>query len=128
MNVLKTLFGSVAEKAVDVVDQFVTDKDEAAKLKAQLVQRFQESADAELQAKASVIRAEATGESWLQRNWRPMVMLWFAALVGAHWVGFTAENLSEEQILGLLKIVQYGLSGYVVGRSGEKIMREWKKG
>jgi len=56
-----------------------------------------------------------------------MIMLWFAGLVGAHWLGFTPENLSEESIARLLDIVQVGLGGYVIGRSAEKVVKEWKK-
>ena len=54
-------------------------------------------------------------------------MLWFAGLVGAHWLGFTPENLSQDTVNHLLTIVQVGVGGYVIGRSGEKIMREYRK-
>jgi len=76
-----------------------------------------------IQQRGSVVKAEAQGESWLQRNWRPLVMLWFAALVGGYWFGFTPDNLSEQNVGALFEIVQYGLSGYIVGRSAEKITR-----
>lgn len=70
-----------------------------------------------------VVVAEAKGESWLQRNWRPLVMLWFAGLVGAHWLGFTAPNITEQVVLSLLGLVKLGLGGYVVGRSTEKVAK-----
>ena len=76
-----------------------------------------------IQQRGSVVQAEASGESWLQRNWRPMVMLWFAGLVGGYWFGFTPDNLSDETVGALFEIVQYGLSGYIIGRSAEKITR-----
>ena len=83
---------------------------------------------AELQAAAGVVAAEATGESWLQRNWRPVTMLTFVALVVAHWLGWTAPGISEAQIQSLLEIVKIGLGGYVVGRSAEKVVKTWKAG
>lgn len=76
---------------------------------------------------ASTVIAEAGGESDLQRNWRPIVMLWFAALVGAHWLGLTPDTLKNDQVLALLEIVKLGLAGYVVGRSAEKVMKEYKR-
>jgi len=76
-----------------------------------------------IQQRGSVVTAEANGESWLQRNWRPLVMLWFAGLVGGYWFGFTPENLSQETVTALFDIVQYGLSGYIIGRSAEKVTR-----
>lgn len=76
-----------------------------------------------IEQRASVITAETNAEGWLQRNWRPLVMLWFAGLVGAHWLGFTPDNLDTGTVGQLLDIVQYGLTGYVVGRSAEKITK-----
>ena len=54
-------------------------------------------------------------------------MLTFVSLIVAHWLGFTAENIEEEEVIMLLEIVKIGLGGYVLGRSGEKIMKEYKK-
>lgn len=135
MNVLRTLLGGVAEKAVDVVDQFVTDKDQAAKLKASLISRIQESADAELQAKASVIRAEATGESWLQRNWRPILMLVIVTIVANNYLlaPYLQALFGADAALSLVlpdrlwDLMTLGVGGYVAGRSGEKMVKAWKQ-
>ena len=80
-----------------------------------------------LKTRANVIMAESGGESFLQRNWRPIVMLWFAALVGLHWFGKTPTNLSPESITGLLDIVKLGIGGYVVGQSVEKVAKTWNQ-
>lgn len=109
-----------------IIDKLIPDKEAAAQAKIKLVELDQQGGLAELQGAVSIITAEAKGESWLQRNWRPMIMLWFAALVGAHWLGFTPENLGEKQILSLLDIVKVGIGGYVVGRSAEKVMKAYK--
>lgn len=109
-----------------IIDKLIPDKQAAAEAKIKLVELDQQGGLAELQGAISVITAEANGESWLQRNWRPLVMVWFAALVGAHWLGFTPENLTEVQITGLLDIVKIGIGGYVLGRSAEKTMKAYK--
>ena len=44
-----------------------------------------------------------------------------AALIVARWFGWAAPNLSEAEYLKLWSIVEFGLGGYVVGRSVEKI-------
>ena len=110
-----------------IIDKAVPDKEQAADLKAKITLEAMKQDSTELQAATSIILAEANGESWLQRNWRPMMMLWFAGLVGAHWLGYTPDNLSQDTINHLLTIVQVGIGGYVLGRSGEKIVREYKK-
>ncbi|MCD6006896.1 3TM-type holin [Halomonas sp. IOP_31] len=78
---------------------------------------------ARLESRSNIITAEAQGESWLQRNWRPLLMMWFAALVGGYWFGLTPDNLSQDTVLALFDIVQLGVGGYIAGRSAEKITR-----
>lgn len=73
--------------------------------------------------KTDVITAEAKGESWIQRSWRPVTMLTFVALVVARWMGFTVANVSPELEQELMLIIQIGLGGYVVGRSAEKVAK-----
>lgn len=76
---------------------------------------------ARIEMRGQVVQAEAKGESWLQRNWRPLTMLWFGVLIGGYWFGHTPPNLSEESILSLFGLMKLGLGGYVIGRSAEKI-------
>jgi hypothetical protein len=109
------------------IDKAVPDKDQAEQLKAQITLAAMNEGRAELEGAVKIITAEAQGESWLQRNWRPTVMLTLTGLVVAHWLGWTAPNLPEDQVLMLLDIVKIGLGGYVVGRSAEKVVREYKK-
>lgn len=76
-----------------------------------------------MQMQANIIQTEAKGESWIQRSWRPIAMLWCLFLVGMHWFGFTPENMSQETVDNLFLLVQLGLGGYVVGRSAEKVAK-----
>jgi hypothetical protein len=110
-----------------VLDKVVPDAAERDRISFEIQKLLMGNQSKELEQAVQVILAEAKGESWLQRNWRPVLMLWFAGLVGAHWLGFTPPNLPESVVIGLLDIVQVGIGGYVLGRSGEKIIREWKK-
>lgn len=124
---IQALIGPIAGLIGKAIDKAVPDKSEAERLKAQITMEAMSQQHAELQGAVDIILAEARGESWLQRNWRPMLMLLFAGLVAAHWLGFTPENLSQETVNHLLDIVQVGIGGYVLGRSAEKVVREYKK-
>jgi len=77
-----------------------------------------------LEVRGQAVQAEAKGESWLQRNWRPLTMVWFSALIGGYWFGYTPDNLSDEAVLSLFGLIKLGLGGYVIGRSAEKITKE----
>ena len=74
-----------------------------------------------------MITAEAKGESWLQRSWRPLVMLTFTALVVCRWLGWTAPGLTEAVELKLLGIVQLGLGGYIASRGGGENCKMFNK-
>ena len=125
------MFGQLARlvlgPVLDIVDKSITDKDLRERLRHQITQQILVNEAHQLESKAQVIMAEASGESWLQRSWRPLTMLFFVGLIAAHWLGFTPPNISEPQILALLDIVQIGLGGYVVGRSAEKVARTWTR-
>ena len=120
------IVGAVLKPVLGIVDKLIPDKDLAGKLKHEISTAGLNLATKELEAKSAVLTAELTGESWLQRNWRPIVMLTFTALVVAHWLGFTAPNISDEIVSDLLAIVKVGLGGYVLGRSAEKVAKNWK--
>lgn len=123
---IQALIGPIAGLIDKAIDKAIPDKDEAARLKADITTQAMSMADQELKGAVQIITAEATGESWLQRNWRPVIMIWFAGLVGAHWLGYTPPNMPADVVQSLLDIVQVGIGGYVVGRSGEKIMKAYK--
>lgn len=72
-------------------------------------------------AQADIIKTEAASEHWLAANWRPLLMLTFGGLIVARWFGWAAPELSKEEYLALWDIVEFGIGGYVVGRSAEKI-------
>jgi hypothetical protein len=110
-----------------IIDKIFPDKQAAAEAKLKLFELQQKGDLKELDTAANIIIAEASGEGILQRNWRPITMLTFVGLIVAHWLGFTAENLTEVQIMGLLDIVKLGIGGYVLGRSAEKIADNYKK-
>lgn len=125
---IQALIPAIANLIGKAIDRAVPDKDQAAALKAKIHSEILVLAQSELEGAVKIITAEAQGESWLQRNWRPLLMLWFAGLVGAHWLGFTPPNLPETVVNSLLDIVQVGVGGYVVGRSAEKVVKSWKGG
>ena len=104
-----------------VVERLIPDPDQAAKAKNQLVDMAVKGELDELAQRADVIKAEAQGDGWLQRSWRPIVMLVFTALIVARWLGWSAPDLSEAVELKLFSIVQVGLGGYIASRGIEKV-------
>lgn len=115
--------------AVDLIDELHTSEEERLTIKATMTklenQVTAKVVDYEaqlLEAKSNIIIAEAKGQSWMQRNWRPITMLTFLVLIVMDTMGWTEFRLSEQA----WTVLQYGLGGYVVGRTVEKTVPHLK--
>ena len=125
--VWSAILGPVIAGIFGVIDKAVENKDQAAAIKVKLQEMVLTGQMREIEEAAANIRAEATGDSWLQRSWRPLTMLTFVSLIVAKWLGFTAPGVTEAVELALFEIIKIGLGGYVVGRSVEKGIKVWKE-
>lgn len=105
----------------DLIGRFFPDPEKKIAAQTELMRMAQAGDLAALQGAISIILAEAQG-NWLQRTWRPLLMVFFAGLVGARWFGYSAPGMSESEILKLWDIVQLGIGGYTIGRSVEKTL------
>jgi Holin of 3TMs, for gene-transfer release len=125
--VWSAILGPVIAGIFGVIDKAVENKDQAAAIKVKLQEMVLTGQMREIEEAAANIRAEATGDSWLQRSWRPLTMLTFVSLIVAKWLGFTAPGVTEAVELALFEIIKIGLGGYVIGRSVEKGIKVWKE-
>ncbi len=116
------------------IDKAVPDAGQALELKGAVAAHIHQLAEIELKGAVDIILAEARGESWLQRNWRPLLMLTCIAIIANNYVlypylkavfGWGVALELPESLWELLKI---GVGGYVVGRSLEKGLDVWKNG
>lgn len=118
---LQTLIPALAPILGKVVGNLFPDPGEKAKAEAEVMRQLLAAQSEIEQAASKIIQTEAASTHWLAANWRPLTMLVFVALIVARWFGWAAPNLSEAEYIKLWSIVEFGLGGYVVGRSVEKI-------
>lgn len=104
-----------------LIDRLWPDPEQKAQAQIALLELAQKGELTEFTARAEIVKAEAASSHWLAANWRPILMLVFGGLIVARWFGFAAPELNEAEYLKLWDIVEFGLGGYVVGRSVEKI-------
>lgn len=128
MGILDFLSGAI-KPITEMINSLVTTDEEKGKLVNELTRIQNEFAvkllDYEsklLEQQTQIVTEEAKGQSWLQRNWRPITMLTFLVLVCADAFGLLAFRLSEQA----WTLLQLGLGGYVVGRTAEKVVSQWK--
>jgi len=125
-GILTAVAAPLLKGIFSVIDQSVEDKDQAAAIKAKLQEMVLTGQMKEIEAAAQIIVAEAQGESWLQRNWRPITMLSFLGLLFLYWFGIQPENMPESVLLAVFDLLKIGIGGYIVGRSVEKGVKVWK--
>ena len=100
-----------------LVGQLTLPERERKELESGLLKLIQERERELVQARAATVVEEAKG-NWLQRSWRPLVMLVFAVIILIGTFTTLPILADTSRFWDLLEI---GLGGYVVGRSGEKI-------
>jgi hypothetical protein len=121
-KILKFFGSSVIGDIGKIIDDLFTSDEERDAAKNKILQVLKEK-ELELQKmQTDIIIAEAKG-NWLQRSWRPILMLSFGFIVIYN--KFISQ-LSPYLITPVLEpdfwtLLQIGIGGYVVGRSAEKI-------
>jgi hypothetical protein len=117
--------GGIVKPITDLIEHLTTTDEERGQLKNELTKieneflgKALEYESQLLDSQGKVIEAEAKGQSWMQRNWRPITMLTFLVLVVCDSFGLLKFRLSNEA----WTLLQIGLGGYVIGRTGEKIV------
>lgn len=131
------IIGDLVKGGVDIIKKIVPDKDKQKELEYALKQLALDAEnkirEKELEAQKEIIVSEVKSESWLARNWRPIIMLMFGVIIVNNYIvnPWISELLSINVMMdippdmwGVLKL---GLGGYVVGRSVEKGVKLWKK-
>ena len=126
-------WGEAVKGVTDLVGQFVEDKDKANELETAIKNKLINLEQEVVKAQRDTIVAEANSQSFIARNWRPIMMLTFVFIIANNYIlfpyvqlfGGTALELKiPDAMWGLLKI---GVGGYVMGRSGEKMVESYAK-
>ena len=119
-GILDIFKSKAVEQVGNIVDNVVTSNDEKSEAKKQLAEVVLSNLTELSKIQGEVIMTEMKG-SKLQKNWRPLMMITFGAILVCKWFGWTDAEIPVELELELMSIVKLGLGGYVVGRSAEKI-------
>jgi len=119
--------GSVVKDLLGGLDNLFTSKEE--KIKAEnVIKQILIQKELELQKmQTEIIVAEAKG-NWMQRSWRPILMLSFGFIViyvksVAPLFDLKIPELENE----FWNLLQIGIGGYVIGRTGEKMMNSYSE-
>jgi len=74
---------------------------------------------------AKVVIAEAQSESWITRNWRPILMLVFTYIILHNYVLAPMFSFGAVEIPpNMWELLKLGMGGYIFGRSGEYVAEQ----
>ena len=131
--------GQIITPITSLIDNLTTTDKEKLELKNKLQQinNLYNSKVLEYQSNIAryqekIIVSEATGRSWLQRNWRPILMFAITLILINNYIIFPYLHIYYPSIIiltlptGLWTLLTAGVSGYILGRSGEKIVQNLK--
>jgi len=116
----------------DLLKRVIPDPDAQRAAEQELRLALLEKAGEISDAAGRIIEAEAKSTHWLTATWRPILMLTITAIIANNYI--LAPYL--EAIIGrsimlplppeLWQLLTVGVGGYVVGRSAEKVVENWK--
>lgn len=126
------ILDGVLKSVTKIADKFIADKDTKIALQHALKEALLTHEQKLIETQASIIITEAKG-SWMQRNWRPSLMMVIVAIIANNFL-VTPILIAFGLPIVVMPLPEYlyttmniGLGGYIVGRSGEKIMQTYKK-
>ena len=127
------MIGSILDFGSTIIDKIWPDAGEKEKAKMRLAELAAKGELAELEGGLKVMLAEMNG-NWLQRSWRPILMLVCIFIVFNNYVLFpylklfvpdaAVELQLDQNIWDLMKI---GIGGYTACRTIDKGIKEWRK-
>lgn len=136
------IFGFVKEiisPVTNMIDNLTTSKEEKLELRNKLVEiendiavKIMAHEEKTVNAQKEIIVAEIKN-GWLSRNWRPILMLSITAVVVNNYILYPYLSMFTDKAIlldlpdKLWNLMTIGVGGYVIGRSGEKIIETIKK-
>jgi hypothetical protein len=137
VKLLAPVFGKIAAAPIlDIIERLVADADLKQRLKTEIAGKLIDRDRSLILSRRSVVLAEQSSESWLVRSWRPTLMfllmgfLFFFGLVVPLAELIVGRSIPVDPHLDRIPepawtLLTLGLSGYVGGRTVEKIALGW---
>jgi len=118
----------------DVLKRVIPDSDRANDIEKEVKLALLEHTDSLEAMRGKIVLEEAKSANWLTAAWRPILMMVVILIIACNYLIFPIvrifypEMISLELPQELWQLLTIGVGGYVVGRSGEKMIDTWKGG
>jgi hypothetical protein len=117
----------------DLVKRIIPDGDKSVEVEKEIKLALLEHTDSLEALRGKIVLEEAKSTNWLTASWRPLLMMVIIAIVALNYLIFPVANMFMGTVyaidlpIELWNLLQIGVGGYIVGRSGEKMVDKWKQ-
>jgi len=125
------LIGPVSNVINNVLDKIFPDPVKKAEVQGQIMTELMKADAQTFENQIKPLLAELQG-NWLQKSWRPILMLSIVAIVVNNYLIYPYFSLFGIQAMvlelpdKLWSLMEIGVGGYIVGRSAEQVARAIK--
>ena len=119
--------GGTLGKVLEIGNSLIEGQDKQRDYERQMQALFAQTEARMTEAAGRVVVAEISGQSWMQRNWRPILMFFLMGLLAWNIVIAPLIGIEDELAViwaavpsELLVMLMVGMGGYIGGRSYEK--------
>lgn len=133
---LQALAPLIAPIISDVVQRVLpASSDKKAEIEREARLALLEHADSIEQIRGRIVLEEAKSQHWMTATWRPALMWIAIIIISVNFLVFPIIGIFYPQIMEnvlplppeLWQLLTLGVGGYIVGRSGEKMIDKWKE-
>ncbi|HAY88144.1 MAG TPA: hypothetical protein DCY51_01725 [Bacteroidetes bacterium] len=129
---IKQAAEGILNPASKLIDNLHVSDDEKSSKKAELTKIVMDNLSSLTIQQAKVLQTEMSG-NWLQRSWRPLLMLSFGVIIVSVYFlmpfvdifvdnpELTAFYTNFKDEVGFWSLLKIGMGGYIAGRSTEKV-------
>lgn len=130
--IARLISGPLVTKLVDLFVAFQKRRASEAEFRSEVERAIFETFSEVSKEQAGIINAEMHSESWLTRNWRPIVAITLATVpvfygiitpVAVAWFYMPPVRIGDDLLKWIMDVVVICLGGYIGGRSLEKIVQ-----
>ncbi len=127
------LIGPISNLISPIINKLFPDPIKQQEAQAQFMTEMMKLDVSTFESQIKPLLAELQG-NWLQRSWRPILMLSIVAIVVNNYIVYPYLSLFSikatilELPSQLWSLMEIGVGGYIVGRSAEKMAGAWKAG
>lgn len=128
---MKALLTVLAPIIGDVLTRVLPDSDKRADIEKEVKLALLENTDSLESLRGKIVLEEARSSNWLTSAWRPLLMMVIITIIACNYLVFPIIRIFYPEMIALdlpvelWNLLTVGVGGYVVGRSGEKIVDRW---